>query len=128
MAKENGIYKCDICGNVVHVFEAGAGDLVCCGVNMTYIKPKDITEEGKEKHVPVIETEGNVVTVKVGSVLHPMQDDHYISLILLFDEDKFIGSEKVFPGDEPIVKFVYEGSKDNLKARSYCNVHGVFTN
>ena len=31
-------YKCDICGNVVEVFEVGGGELVCCGKPMQLIK------------------------------------------------------------------------------------------
>jgi desulfoferrodoxin-like iron-binding protein len=34
MTEKGQIYKCDICGNVVSVLEAGDGDLVCCGENM----------------------------------------------------------------------------------------------
>ncbi|HII95813.1 MAG TPA: desulfoferrodoxin FeS4 iron-binding domain-containing protein [Methanofastidiosum sp.] len=33
--KEVGeIYKCEICGNVVEVLEAGGGELICCGEPM----------------------------------------------------------------------------------------------
>jgi desulfoferrodoxin-like iron-binding protein len=28
------VYKCEICGNVVEVKEAGGGELVCCGKPM----------------------------------------------------------------------------------------------
>jgi desulfoferrodoxin-like iron-binding protein len=29
------VYRCEICGNVVEVKEAGGGELVCCGQPMT---------------------------------------------------------------------------------------------
>ena len=73
MAKLNGIYKCDICGNVVEVLTAGNGELVCCGQPMKLFKEKTSEQEGNEKHVPVIEAEGNKVKVNVGSVPHPME-------------------------------------------------------
>ena len=34
MAEKNQIYKCEKCGMVVEVKEAGEGELVCCGEPM----------------------------------------------------------------------------------------------
>ena len=34
VSKEGQIFKCEICGNVVVVKEAGGGELVCCGEPM----------------------------------------------------------------------------------------------
>jgi len=39
VSKEGQVFRCDICGNVVVVKEAGGGELVCCGEPM-------ILEEG----------------------------------------------------------------------------------
>jgi desulfoferrodoxin-like iron-binding protein len=37
--KEAGeVYKCEICGNVVEVKEAGGGELVCCGEPMVLVE------------------------------------------------------------------------------------------
>ena len=33
-------YKCEKCGNIVKVVGAGAGTLVCCGVEMKCINKK----------------------------------------------------------------------------------------
>jgi desulfoferrodoxin-like iron-binding protein len=34
VTKEGQIFRCDICGNVVVVKEAGGGELICCGEPM----------------------------------------------------------------------------------------------
>lgn len=39
MTKERQIYRCNVCGNIVGVFHAGSGQLVCCG------KPMELVEE-----------------------------------------------------------------------------------
>lgn len=36
--KTGEIWKCDICGNIVEVKEAGGGELVCCGEPMRLIE------------------------------------------------------------------------------------------
>ena len=77
MAKLRGIYKCEICGNIVEVLHEGADSLVCCGQPMNLISEKSEDPEIGEKHVPVIE--GN--KVKVSLVEHPMTDEHYIEWI-----------------------------------------------
>jgi desulfoferrodoxin-like iron-binding protein len=38
--KAGEIYKCDICGNVVEVKEAGGGELVCCQKAMTLVEKR----------------------------------------------------------------------------------------
>uniref|UniRef100_A0A7C3YFZ2 Desulfoferrodoxin n=1 Tax=Geoglobus ahangari TaxID=113653 RepID=A0A7C3YFZ2_9EURY len=116
------IYKCMICGNIVEVVHAGKGKLVCCGQPMTLMEIKT-TEEGREKHLPVIEREGNKVTVKVGSVPHPMEEKHYIEWIEVID-DGCVHRKQLNPGDEPRAEFVVMAEK--VKARAYCNIHGLW--
>lgn len=74
------IYKCNICGNIVEVLHAGAGELVCCGQPMQLLVEKN-QDIGQEKHVPVIEKTVTGVKVKVGSIPHPMEEKHYIEWI-----------------------------------------------
>ena len=122
MAKQNGIYKCEICGNVVSVIEAHDGELVCCGQPMKLLEEQTSEQEGKEKHVPVIEG----LKVKVGSEPHPMEEKHYIELIQVFVDDKLVVEKRLYPGDVPELELLpkYEGK--NLKARALCNVHGLW--
>jgi len=120
MATEFGIYKCEVCGNIVEVLHAGDGVLVCCNKDMVLMKEKTSEEEGEEKHVPVIIDQK---IVRVGSVPHPMEAEHYIEWIEA--SDGLGHSAKFFlkPGDKPEVEFEFEVEH----ARAYCNVHNLWT-
>jgi superoxide reductase len=85
MTKKGQIYKCEICGNIVEVLDEGVGELVCCGQPMKLIEEKT-EDEGKEKHVPIIERNEEGVKIKVGSVPHPMTEEHYIEWIEISTE------------------------------------------
>ncbi len=128
VAKENGVYKCSICGNVVSVIEANAGQLVCCGQPMDFLEEMTSEQEGKEKHVPVIEPIEKGVRVKVGSVPHPMEEKHYIELIELVLNGNVIASKRLKPGGEPVAEFCFSGDINELKARELCNIHGLWKN
>ncbi len=126
MAEKDAIYKCSVCGNVVEVLEAHEGSLVCCDKEMEKQEPKGKEQEGREKHVPVAETEGNKVNVKVGSVPHPMEEEHHIKLIEVLKEGKVIASARLYPGEKPEAEFCLEQSAEGLTAREYCNIHGLW--
>lgn len=126
MAEKSMFYKCEVCGNVVSVIDAGDGALVCCGKDMILLKEQTTADEGpKEKHVPIIVVDGEKVTVKVGEVEHPMEDGHYISLIQLVNEKGIAQGKRLKPGDKPEAVFEMEDTK-GLKARILCNLHGVW--
>ena len=76
-----------------------------------------------EKHVPVIEHTGEHVTVKVGSVEHPMLDVHYIEWIIL---ETATGYQKhvLKPGDKPEAHFAV--TEPVVAAYEYCNLHGLW--
>lgn len=120
------LYKCNICGNVVSLVQNGGGTLVCCGQEMKLMKELTGAQEGKEKHIPVIEQTDDGILVKVGSVPHPMEDDHYISLIQLLDGDKVVIGKRLMPGDKPEALFCCLAKKEGLKARALCNKHGLW--
>ena len=87
MVEINQIYKCFTCGNIVEVASAGAGTLVCCNEEMELLTP-EIKEEGGVKHIPVIEKVDEGISVKLGEVPHPMDEDHYINFIILTDGEQ----------------------------------------
>lgn len=122
MTQLNQIYKCEICGNIVEVVHTGAGKLVCCGKPMNLFE-ENTTDAATEKHVPVIEKTGNTVTVKVGSVAHPMEEKHYIEFIELLADGK-VYRKFLNPGDSP--QAVFEIAADKIEARAYCNLHGLW--
>jgi len=125
MAQTNGIYKCEICGNVVSVIEAKDGELVCCGKPMVLLEEKTAEQEGKEKHVPVVNIDGNKVKVSIGSVAHPMEDDHWIELVQLLKGDKIIAEKRLYPGQKPEIEFCIEDT-EGITARELCNLHGLW--
>lgn len=125
MTEVNQIYKCKVCGNIVEILHAGAGQLVCCNQPMELLKEKT-QDEGLEKHVPVIEKTAKGVKIKVGSVSHPMEDNHYIEWIELIVGNK-IWRKFLEPNQTPEAEF--EIKIDDLKtvqAREYCNLHGLW--
>jgi superoxide reductase len=123
MAKFQKVYKCALCGNIVGVVHEGPGELVCCGQPMNLMEENSV-DAANEKHVPVIEKTENGIIVKVGSVEHPMADEHYIEWIQVmngpYSQIKFLK-----PGEKPQAEF-YVPFSDTLVARSYCNLHGLW--
>lgn len=120
MASRLEVYKCDICGNIVEVMHGGDGSLICCGEDMV-LQTENTVDAAKEKHVPVIEMGNGSITVKVGSVPHPMQDDHYIEWIELVADGQ-VYRQYLNPGDAPEATFNITAS--SVTAREFCNLHG----
>ncbi len=122
MTAIGGIYRCNICGNIVEVVHAGADALVCCGQPMELLK-ENATDAAQEKHVPVVEKTANGYTVTVGSTPHPMEEAHYIEWIELVAGGKSY-LQHLSPGDEPKAEFCVKA--DSVTARAYCNLHGLW--
>jgi superoxide reductase len=122
MAAKLEVYKCNLCGNIVEVLHGGDGELVCCGEPMAKLT-ENTTDAAKEKHVPMIEKIDGGFKVSVGSVLHPMVEDHYIEWIELLADGKAY-RQFLNPGDEPIATFAVKAA--NVSAREYCNKHGLW--
>jgi len=119
-----GIYKCEVCGNVVEVVDAFAPPISCCGQEM--IKLEAQTDDYTvEKHVPVVEETEDGVKVVVGSTVHPMTDDHYIVFIEVLTKDNKVLRADLDPSDEPEAEFTVR--EDNIDiVREYCNVHDLW--
>ncbi len=117
-------YLCEICGNLVELVEEGGGELVCCGQPMTKLETKT-TNEGNEKHLPVVEKNGNEIKVKVGSIAHPMAEEHYIKWIVISYNGK-CQRVKLVPGSLPEATFIVNEEFSELEVYSYCNVHGLW--
>ncbi|OGC12389.1 desulfoferrodoxin [candidate division WOR-1 bacterium RIFOXYA12_FULL_52_29] len=123
MAKQLGIYKCEVCGNIVEVLHAGDGELVCCGKPMKEMVENTV-DAAKEKHVPVIEKSAGGFLVKIGAVPHPMEEKHYIEWIELVVDGKAY-RQFLKPGDKPEAEFCVSGQ--TVAAREYCNLHGLWS-
>jgi len=124
MTELRQIYKCNVCGNIVEVLHAGVGELVCCGQPMQLMQEK-IEDVRKEKHVPIIEKTKSRVKVKVGSIEHPMEEKHYIEWIEIIENDRSC-VKFLKPGDKPEVEFELKTKEEKIKARIYCNIHGLW--
>jgi superoxide reductase len=122
MAEQLQVYKCEVCGNIIEVLHAGAGELVCCGQPMNLIKENTV-DAAKEKHVPVVEKAADGFKVKVGSVAHPMEEKHYIEWVEIIVDGKAY-RQFLKPGQAPEAQFCIKG--DKVSAREYCNLHGLW--
>jgi len=118
------VYKCNVCGNIVKVVHASEGTLVCCGQPMELLVEKT-ADQGKEKHVPVVEKTARGILVKVGSVPHPMEEKHFIQWIEVRDGEQ-VYVHYFRPGEKPEAEFPVSGT--DVKVRELCNVHGLWTN
>lgn len=117
-------FICNTCGNLVSLLNEGGGTLVCCGKEMEELVPNTV-DAAVEKHVPVIEVEGNKVTVKIGSVTHPMVDEHWIEWIYL-ETKEGVQRKCLKPGDEPKAVFVLNDGDEVVSAYEHCNIHGLW--
>ncbi|MCQ2265784.1 MAG: desulfoferrodoxin [Bacteroidales bacterium] len=120
---KTSFFRCNICGNVV-IKAIDSGVMVeCCSEYMEELTPKT-TEEGAEKHLPVVTKTGdNIWKVEVGSTAHPMLKEHYIEFIYFETRD---GGQiaYIYPGMEPQATFY---SKDKpVAVYEYCNKHGLW--
>ena len=118
------IYKCDVCDEIVMMLKKGGCTPSCCGHAMTELKA-NTTDAAQEKHVPVAEVKDKEIDVKVGSVAHPMTEEHSIRWILLITE-KGRQRKTLAPGDKPEAVFRITGDDRCLSAEAYCNLHGLW--
>ena len=117
-------YRCKHCGQIVAIVKKAVCTVHCCGEAMEKIVP-GTTDAAAEKHVPVVEVNGNIATVKVGSVAHPMLEEHYIEWIVLQTET---GNHRkqLKPGSEPKADFALLDGDKVVGAYAYCNLHSLW--
>lgn len=116
-------YKCPICGNVIELLDGNINHIRCCGVEMDELIANTV-DAAVEKHVPVYEIANNKICVRVGDVIHPMEDKHFIMWILLASDNR-IERIDLKPGDSLEVEFPYV---ENSSIYAYCNLHGLWKN
>jgi len=121
--KENKFYICERCGNLVGMINASGVAMMCCGQKMTCIEP-GTTEASTEKHIPVVTVDGNIVTVTIGAVEHPMVEEHSILWVYL-QTDKGGQRKCLEVGKAPVVSFALTDEKP-VAAYAYCNLHGLW--
>lgn len=122
MTELKQIYRCTVCGNIVEVVHASGGILTCCGKPMELLV-ENSTDAAQEKHVPVIDKVEEGYKVTVGSVEHPMTEEHHIEWIEVITDKKVL-RKHLKPGDKPCG--VFKTKAENVTARAYCNLHGLW--
>ena len=120
---ENRFYICKHCGNIVGMIHASGVSLVCCGEKMAQLEAGTV-EASREKHIPVVKVEGNTVVANIGSVAHPMSEEHSITWVYL-QTDRGGQRKCLNPGDEPVVTFAL-ADETPVAVYAYCNLHGLW--
>ena len=121
--KETKFFICEKCGNIVELVEESGAPLSCCGQKMTKLEAGTV-EASREKHIPVVSASENEVKVVVGSVLHPMAEEHNIAWVEL-QTDKGVQRKYLEVGAAPEVVFALANEKP-IAVYAYCNLHGLW--
>ncbi|MGI6727500.1 MAG: desulfoferrodoxin family protein [Anaerovoracaceae bacterium] len=124
MCEKSRFFICKHCGNIIGMIKSSGVPIICCGEPMEELIA-NTTEASNEKHIPVVETEGNKVTVSIGSVSHPMSAEHHIAWVYLQIDSG--GQRKCLKVDtEPKVSFRLCEGDTLVSAYAYCNLHGLW--
>lgn len=123
MKNERRFCKCSRCGNIISFINNAGPGLICCGEKMQELAP-NTTDAAQEKHVPSGKRENGKLIVTVGSVNHPMTDEHHIAWIVAVDGNR---TQRVVlsSAQEPAADFSVGG--DPVTVYAYCNLHGLWT-
>ena len=121
---ETKFYICEHCGNILGKIHDAGVPVVCCGQKMTQLIPGTV-EASHEKHIPVATVSGNTVKVEIGSVAHPMVEEHYIPWVYL---QTTVGGQRknLLPGSSPSVAFALTEDEKPVAVYAYCNIHGLW--
>lgn len=123
MSEKLGIYKCEICGNIIQVLISGEGELICCSQPMKKLEPQKDSSELGEKHAPKYEELDSKKFVNVKT--HPMTNEHYIQFIETQSKDKNSLFLKYFtPNEIPQTDISFMGK--DICSVEYCNIHGLW--
>ena len=122
MTEKLEIYKCNHCGIIAEALHAGKGRLICCGEPMILLA-ENTTDAAREKHVPVIEKIAEGIKVTVGSIAHPMLEEHSIEWIEIIADGKAY-RQFLNPGEAP--EAIFNVKAENIVVREYCNLHGLW--
>ena len=118
------IMKCMHCGNIIEVIDDHGVTPICCGEPMKLFKAGE-TDGAQEKHVPAVTVEGDIVRVNVGSVTHPMTEEHHIAFIWLVT-DKGIRRASLDHTGAPEAAFRLAEDEKPVAAYEFCNLHGLW--
>ena len=120
---ESKFFICEHCGNLIGMINDSGVPMMCCGQKMTRLEAGTV-EASREKHIPVVSVNGNVVEVRIGEIDHPMAEEHSILWVYLMTDRG--GQRKTLEvGSEPVVTFAL-ADETPVAAYAYCNLHGLW--
>ena len=123
MSSKQKFFRCEHCGNMIGLIDDNGAPLMCCGDEMAELVPNS-TDASAEKHTPAVTVSGDVVSVQVGSVAHPMEAAHNIAFVYV--ETQRGGQRKILNvGEAPSLKFTLTDDKP-VAVFAYCNQHGLW--
>ena len=121
--KHQNFYICEHCGNLIGMIYNAGVPVMCCGQKMKKLEP-GVVEASHEKHIPVVHVDGNTVNISVGSVEHPMAEEHNIAWVYL-QTDKGGQRKNLEVGKAPVISFALADEKP-IAVYAYCNLHGLW--
>ena len=116
--------KCSICGQIIAMVKETSIPVMCCGRAMDELIAGTV-DASKEKHVPQYTVENGVVKVNIGSIEHPMTNEHYIEWVSL-QTVKGNQRKSLKPTSKPYVEFFIETGDKVEAVYAYCNLHGLW--
>ena len=121
---EMKFFVCEHCGNIIGVIHDAGVPMMCCGQKMKQLE-SGVIEARREKHLPVVSVDGNTVTVSVGSVEHPMTEEHYIEWVCI-ETEHGIQYAHLNPDDKPKAKFSICDGDEVRAVYAFCNQHDLW--
>ena len=110
--------------DIVEVLASNGCEITCDNKPMKELVPNS-TNAAQEKHVPQVSVNGNIVKVDVGSVKHPMEDEHSITWVHIVTNQ---GTQRKYlkTNTNPVVEFALCPDEQFVEAYAYCNLHGLW--
>mgnify|MGYP005613151885 CR=1 FL=1 len=117
-------YICEHCGNIIEKIDDAGVPVMCCGQKMAELVPNTVEASG-EKHIPVVTVKDGEIVVNVGSVNHPMAEEHFIEWVYV-ETEKGGQRKHLKPGEDPNVSFKIDEKDKAVAVYAYCNLHGLW--
>jgi len=123
MSERQKFCICTHCGNLIKIVEDKGAPIICCGEAMTELVANTV-EASAEKHLPSVNASDECISVQVGSVPHPMEEEHHISFVYV-ETERGSQCKRLKPGQVPQLAFSFSDDKP-VAVLAYCNLHGMW--
>lgn len=117
-------YICEHCGNIITMVKDSGVPVVCCGQKMKELVPGTV-DASFEKHIPVFDLKDHTVSVRIGSVEHPMTEEHHIEWVAVQTQNG-VQRKEFQAGEKPEMDFALCDGEEVEAVFAYCNLHGLW--